>query len=57
VTQILNLLKLDLGIQETVVRLGDQLPSSNLTEKKLRALSGLSVRQQRKRLRILLPNR
>jgi hypothetical protein len=54
VTQILNLLKLDTKVQETVVRLGDPLPLGTTTERKLRGLSELSAPEQRRKLRILL---
>ena len=53
-TQISSLLKLDAEVQEMVVRLGDPLSPSVVTERKLRGLSSLSVRQQTRKLEILL---
>jgi hypothetical protein len=46
VTQILNLLKLDEEVQEIVASLGDPLSSSSVTERRLRGIVGLSVREQ-----------
>jgi hypothetical protein len=47
VTQILNLLKLDPEVQETVVKLGDPVKANGLTERKLRAVAQLSAEKQR----------
>jgi len=54
VTQILNLLKLDSEVQETVVRLGDPLKSSGVTERRLRGMVGLSSKEQMGRLKGIL---
>jgi hypothetical protein len=56
VTQVLNVLKLDAEVQETVVKLGDPMPPDSMTERALRGMAGLSGTEQVRNLERILPN-
>ena len=53
VTQILNLLKLDLSIIQELEKLGNPLKSRIITERMMRPYSNKSFREQKKLLNIL----
>jgi hypothetical protein len=57
VTQVLQLLKLTPKVLDVVTDLGDPLPSSIVTERRLRSLAKLTVEEQCRRIDMILANK
>ena len=56
VTQIMNLLRLSLEVIDMISSLGDSIRYPIVTERKLRPLVGLSIKQQIAQAKIILSN-
>jgi hypothetical protein len=57
VAQVLQLLKLTPKVLDVVTGLGDPLPSSIVTERRLRSLANLTVEEQCRRMDMILANK